>query len=229
MWSAWWPAVCAGCGAVGAERLCGSCRAHGAHRPSLRVEGVRGGWTLADYDSALGEAVRAAKVRGDRALMQTLGELMARRIARYVEPAVFTALVPAPSTSMNLLRRGFGPASVLAEALARSSGVPRVECLRRSSGSRQAGLSRAARRSNLAGRVQATGEVRGRVLMVDDVLTTGATALACATELLCAGASEVWIATLCVARARGARTGAQEASALSAMPPVERHVAVVGR
>jgi predicted amidophosphoribosyltransferase len=206
MWAAWWPAVCAGCGAVGPRRLCDLCRPAGAHRPPLRLEGVRGGWTLCGYDTGLGAAVRRAKVSGDRGLMTCLGELMAARLGAYVEPGVFTALVPAPSTAWTRWQRGFSSASVLADLLARRTGVPRVECLVRRTGTRQVGLGRAGRRTNLAGRLSAEGEVSGRVLVIDDVLTTGATATACARELLCVGATEVWVATLCVARAEERRS-----------------------
>jgi predicted amidophosphoribosyltransferase len=206
MWDAWWPAACAGCGAVGPRRLCTECRPPGVHRPPVSVEGLRGVWTLAGYDTGIGVAVRGAKVRGDRHLMAIVGDLLASRVAPRVLGAGFTALVPAPSTVATRWSRGFSAASVLADRLQRVIGVPRVEALRRPRGPRQAALGRKARRSNLKGRLRSHGDVGGRVLLVDDVLTTGATAEACARELLGAGAEEVWLVTVCVARSLGRTT-----------------------
>lgn len=202
-----WPTVCAGCGAVGAARICVRCAAVGVHQPRVYVTGLEGAWTLAPYDSGLGHALREAKTRGDRALAQVCGHLVARRLAPYVSASAFQAIVPAPSTLSSRVRRGFSCAAVFAEAIASTSGLPVVHALVRRGGARQAQLDRTARRRNLKGRVRAEVCPPGRVLLVDDVVTTGATADACTRELLGAGATSVWLATACLARstARGTR------------------------
>jgi ComF family protein len=175
------------------------------HRVRVRVPGLSGTWTLGGYDSGVGRAVRAAKVRADRHVVALLGDIFARRLAVMVAEAGFEAVVPAPSTRASLWRRGFSAASILAASVSRVSGIPRREVLRRASGRRQAGLGRRARRANLKGKVRAVQDVEGRVLLIDDVVTTGATADACVRELLGGGAQSVWLATVCVTRRRADR------------------------
>jgi len=79
-------------------------------------------------------------------------------------------------------------------------GVPLVRALHCRHGPPQARLSGAKRLDNLAGRIRAKGPTPARVLLVDDVLTTGATAHACITELLGTTSHLVLVATACVAR-----------------------------
>jgi predicted amidophosphoribosyltransferase len=89
---------------------------------------------------------------------------------------------------------------VLADPIARGTGVPLLHALALRPGPRQAGLGAGARDANARRRVHlAVGAVPPRVLLVDDVVTTGATAAACATELLGGGAREVWLVVLAVA------------------------------
>jgi ComF family protein len=105
-------------------------------------------------------------------------------------------LVPVPLHPRRLRERGFNQASLIARQLGRRVGRPchdRV-LVRRRDTLPQAGLSAAARRRNVAGAfvVRRRGLVAGRVVtLVDDVLTTGATAHACARTLRKAGAREV--------------------------------------
>jgi ComF family protein len=98
-------------------------------------------------------------------------------------------------------RRGFNQAELLAQEIARRSATPVRRSVRRIRGTApQAGLTHAKRRQNVAGAFRVAGRVEGmRVLLVDDVLTTGATASACARALKAAGAERV--AVLTVARA----------------------------
>ncbi len=107
-------------------------------------------------------------------------------------------LVPVPLHRLRLLQRRFNQAALLAKGLSRASGVPAsVTSLKRTKRTRaQVGLAQDARQHNVA---DAFGVSRGsrsavlgkRVLLIDDVMTTGATANACATALLDAGARGV--------------------------------------
>jgi predicted amidophosphoribosyltransferase len=100
-------------------------------------------------------------------------------------------LVPVPAAPARRRRRGFDHADVLAGALARRTGLPRVRALRRRGGARQLGAGRRERLT--AGRldVVATGPAPPVALLVDDVHTTGATLAACARALRAAGAEDV--------------------------------------
>lgn len=103
------------------------------------------------------------------------------------EPAVLAAV---PTTARRLKERGYNQAELLACGLARVAGRDMRPLLRRLSGSRtQTVLQPAARAANVAGAFSAVGTMDGaHVILVDDVLTTGATALECARVLADAGA-----------------------------------------
>ncbi|MGH9750070.1 MAG: ComF family protein, partial [Candidatus Polarisedimenticolia bacterium] len=104
-------------------------------------------------------------------------------------------VVPVPLHFWRRYRRGFNQSQILAQALARHLGLPVAPRLlaRPRAGRRQVGLGRAERLRALAGCfVAPAGKTRGlRVLLVDDVMTTGATLQACAAALRRAGAASV--------------------------------------
>ena len=96
--------------------------------------------------------------------------------------------------------RGHVPAERLAGALGELWGLPVSRLLTRAGGARrQAGLPRAERRGNVRGAFRARVTVSGRVALVDDVYTTGATVSACASALRRVGARRVDV--VCLARA----------------------------
>jgi ComF family protein len=95
-------------------------------------------------------------------------------------------------------QRGFNQSELLGKTIARLRGIPSVNVLRRGAATRaQAGLSNAQRRENVAGAFRARRRVAGlRILLIDDVMTTGATAGACARALKKAGAKSVSLLAL---------------------------------
>lgn len=133
--------------------------------------------------------VHQLKYRGWRDLGRPMAERMARVPwpAEAHEPAV---LVAVPTTTRRLRERGYNQAGLLADGLARATGREVRPLLRRVSGSRtQTALQPAARAANVAGAFDAAGAINGaHVILVDDVLTTGATAMECARVLDGAGA-----------------------------------------
>ncbi len=112
--------------------------------------------------------------------------------------ARFDAVVPVPLHRLRLRRRGFNQAELLARAVAGKINAPvsgTLQVVRRTRD--QVELSAAGRRANVAGAFSARDGVRGRVLLIDDVFTTGATMSACAETLRGAGAREVHALSLC--------------------------------
>lgn len=165
-------------------------------------------WTLAPYRYAfpLDRLLSRFKYSGDLAGGRLLAELLADALAR--EPrlgARDVLLLPVPLAGDRLAERGYNQALELARPLARRLGLTlAVDGLARIRATpRQAGLSARARRRNLRGAFAASAVVRGRrVLLVDDVMTTGATLRECARVLHRAGAREVGVVVLARAPAR---------------------------
>ncbi len=110
----------------------------------------------------------------------------------------FDAVVPVPLHRSRLRRRGFNQAGLLARGVARRINVPVSDTLQAVRRTRdQVDLSAEERRANVEGAYSTKGRVRGAILLVDDVFTTGATMSSCAETLVRAGAREVHALSLC--------------------------------
>ena len=145
----------------------------------------------------LAAAVQRLKYHGRRTLAGALGALLAERYP-FAPDAL---LVPVPLHRARLGVRGFNQALLLARALGRRRGLPVAPRLlvRTRATEAQARLPAAERRRNLDGAfaVRAPHLCRARsIVLIDDVLTTGATADACARALLDAGAARVHVYTV---------------------------------
>lgn len=183
------PPLCGRCGLPTAFEVygCDGCRtvelAFDGARAPLRYEGVGKG------------AVHALKYGGYRPVVE---RLMAPLMAGSLGGERFDAVVPVPLHRARLAKRGFNQAEVIGRAVAGRLGAPFLDKLRAVRGTRdQVELTAASRRQNVAGAFEARGPVAGRVLLVDDVMTTGSTLNECARELKKAGAGEVHALTLC--------------------------------
>jgi ComF family protein len=189
------PPLCAVCGlSLGTEGdRCTRCRVCAPAFTTARAAALY----LSGEDglNPLATAVRRLKYDGRRALARALGELLAERYP-YAGPAL---LVPVPLHPRRLRSRGFNQALLLARVLGRRRGLPvAARALRRIRATpAQAGLPAAARKDNLERAFVVAAPVDGaRVVLVDDILTTGATADACACALLDGGAARVDVYTV---------------------------------
>jgi predicted amidophosphoribosyltransferase len=194
------PSSCPVCGAHG-PAPCAGCAAELRPAPALPdPPGLDSCAALLTYAGAGRELVARLKYRNARASVPFLARGMAA-----IVPFDIDVVTWAPTTPARLRRRGFDQARLLARAVARQRGVPCCALLRRRPGPAQTGRDAAARHAG-PGFAGVRG-VRGRrVLLVDDVVTTGATVAAAARALREAGAGEVHV----VAAAR--------------TPPSRRHI-----
>lgn len=149
------------------------------------------------YEGDLRSLIRLFKYSGMRPLARTLAGYLERAIS--VDQAI-DAIVPVPLYWRKKWSRGFNQSELLARHLARRRKLPLIDALtRRKATATQAGLSSAGRRRNVAGAFQArrgTDVTDKRILLIDDVMTTGATASACAAALKRAGAKSVSLLTV---------------------------------
>jgi predicted amidophosphoribosyltransferase len=193
------PDACPGCGAdrgAGPLGLCRDCApvVRGLPVPVPVGSPLRGAWALGHHDGPLGAAVRRAKYRPDPLLVDALGDALGDALAGRT-PRV-DVVVSVPVHRSRRLRRGLDQGERLGRRVAARVGVPHARALRRVSRGDQAGRRGDARRTALRGAFRGRDPGGARVLLVDDVCTTGTTAQLCARELLGAGAHAVWLATV---------------------------------
>jgi ComF family protein len=145
------------------------------------------------YVGAARNAVLNLKFRSGRYLAPLMGDLLRERLEQH--HVDFDVVVPVPLSPKRLRERGFNQAELLAEHVFTSSHVPiGPEVLARGERPSQRTLNASRRLDNLAGAFNCPEPARiagKRVLLVDDVITTGATVSACADTLADAGARHV--------------------------------------
>ena len=146
---------------------------------------------LYHYDAPLREAIHMFKYRRRRALAGPLGALLVEALPDHVRGC--EAVVPVPLHVGRLRERGFNQSALLAAAAGTALGIQVSDGLRRIRATgQQVGMDRLAREANVRGAFAWDGgSPPGSVLLIDDVLTTGATMRECARALRAAGCQEV--------------------------------------
>ncbi len=208
------PVPCLGCGR-GWRPLCDDCLAQAPKALPPRCEICWQGWVGGGichrceeappafvalrspfrYEGAVRDAIHALKFWGVSSLAATLARPMACLLAAWAPPV--EAVVAVPSPWMRERFRGYNQAFLLASALAREMRLPLLRgVLRRRWTPPQVSLPAQRRWQEVAQAVRASRPLpKRRLLLVDDVATTGATLDACARALLKAGAEGVWAVT----------------------------------
>ena len=196
------PTRCPVCGRAG-PAPCEACRAELRPARSLpRPPGVDRCAAFLDYAGVGREVVARLKYRNARA---SLG-FLAGGMAALVDPATVDLVTWVPTTAARRRQRGFDHARLLARAVARRIGRPARPTLRRRGGPAQTG--RPAEERRVGPGYEAVRRLGGeRVLLVDDVVTTGATVANAARRLKAAGAGQIQVVAAARTFPRGVDSG----------------------
>lgn len=199
------------------EGLCALCR--------LGLNGFDAAYSFGLYETELRQLIHLFKYGRVQTLAKPLGRLLVSALPREEH---FDLIVPMPMHWLRRWQRGFNQADLLARELGRRTHLTVRHAVRRVHHKRaQAGLTNSKRRLNVQGafRVKNASAIRGkRILLIDDVMTTGATASACARVLKRAGAAHISLLTVGRVDRRIANIDpATESAAVSTFPGSFEH------
>jgi ComF family protein len=178
---------------AGEDHTCSECLIENRYFRKARAFGV--------YQGTLMEAIHRLKYGGKTSLSKPLSTLAKDTFYRFWDASSIDLLLPVPLHIRRLRERGFNQAHLVNRKWARQEGIPfdGLTLSRRRWTEPQTSLTRAERRKNVKGAfyLRRRDKVKGlRILLVDDVFTTGATVNECAKVLMKAGAGSVDVLTL---------------------------------
>lgn len=202
-----YPERCELCMRIGHSALCATCSDELVLLDEPVTTHISGGaldMTAAVYafDGRAAQAVKRLKYERATALAEVMSLELKRWSERLTIPE-YDRVIPVPIHWTRRNGRGFNQAEELCRAF--GTGREDLRVLKRIRGTRpQVGLTRSERLKNLKGAFQASHEASGqRVLLIDDVTTTGGTGIACAEALKAVGASWVGLLAFCGEREQG--------------------------
>jgi len=183
--------LCSGCmaGLTGAKPLCYRCQYPAPDgRTCLNcttpLQWVR---VVTNYESTAKALIWQLKLNG----AQAAAGIMARRMAALLDSEEFI-IVPVPTATGRARQRGYDQAKLLGRELAKQTGLPYLDCLARHGQTHQHGANRRERLQQLEDSFRVKRKVHDkRILLIDDVMTTGATLEAAAKVLAGAGATQI--------------------------------------
>lgn len=206
------PHHCYGCGEAGSA-LCGNCKYNIVSEPFAgcivcqRAVGPRGvcstctagydrAWVAAQREGEMEQLLNAYKFQHQKASWRVLTELLAERLPDFAQQPV--VVVPVPTIARHIRQRGYDHVGLVARSLATQRQLPYRPVLRRQTNSVQLGATRRQRLAQAKEAFRVKGELctDDIYLLVDDVVTTGATLEYAARALKKAGAKQVWVAAL---------------------------------
>lgn len=203
------PPKCVLCGALlqsGETDLCRSCRTDAPEYPNhkIKLQFLDSFAAVWYYEGNVRGSLLRYKFRNARSYSVSYGKILAMKLLNEY-PDGFDLLTWVPVSRLRKLRRGYDQVELLAKAVGSELGMTPVPTLKKIRNNRPQSRQKdaAARRANVLGAYRIVGDAQiagKRILLLDDILTTGATAGECARMLLSAGAKEVHCAAVAAAR-----------------------------
>lgn len=204
------PPLCVGCKREGIELCrdcvrkiepqlprCTYCKKHNEKlvcRGCIFKSGVDEIIVVGLYNGILRATTGGIKFNHQKYLVKPAAKVLAERIC--LGDRSLDAIIPVPSSPTRIRQRGFDHTKELAKELSKITGINVKQALYRRKNQRQVGQNREIRLSQAKNQYDSIGKVDGNILLVDDVITTGATIAASATLLKKSGAKKVFVAAL---------------------------------
>lgn len=185
--------------------LCDRCRQNLPESPekTMQLDFIKNVWAVYPYEGLVRESVLRYKFSGMLQYAESYGKLLAMRLLR--ENPSFDCITWVPISKKRKKKRGYDQAYLLARITARELGIPCIRTLQKILENKvQSSISDAsARRANVLGAYRAVSPERIKnkhILLIDDVITSGATISECAMVLLTSGARQVDCAAFAATR-----------------------------